>query len=197
MMLAGAISFIPIALVSLEWIPEPIEYPIGSMNDMDISSNGDIFIHLDEYGVVQKYNSEGSCLGHFKIQSQGGTARFSIINDTIILFSQRETRYHKYTLDVKDVGGLDTNNSIYPHPQINRTITDVNGELTYTMHNSINPQITVTDKNNISEKIIDPPFLNSLKVSPIFPLFIWSIGIGVFILNEYRKLKKSDQTPTL
>lgn len=105
LLLVGVTAFFCIAfsgLGLLKWIPQSIEFPLGDVEGIDVSRDGNLFVASGFYSRIQVYNPEGDFIrGWFLNRTGGGLLKIRINDENEVEVAV----YHGKKLHVFDQNG--------------------------------------------------------------------------------------------
>lgn len=97
---AGAVGFfLPLILQSGFKGDNSIELPLASVEDVAVSSNGDVYFALMHAGRVQRYAGTGRFLGSFGVNGAGGVFCLDLRDDALHVQVARRDTTDVYALD--------------------------------------------------------------------------------------------------
>ena len=179
----GSIGFLGGFLVSLRVLDYTKELPLSAVENIEVSNNGNIYLGLHFYGKIQVYNEEGKFLMNWDVQNQGGSFKFDIVGDTILIASINNDKFTKHDLK-GNIISQEKSSEAYFNIQDSRFFFDSTRNTTYEIKSGLFPKI---EKSNNSGKItlIEMPILLEIFKGPFPAWLLFITGLVMrFSLNR-------------
>ncbi|MGH1437022.1 MAG: hypothetical protein ACRBG0_21470 [Lewinella sp.] len=181
--LIGFVGFLGGAAIAIGFINPNFELPLGHVTSIAVDRYDNIYLGLEFYGYIQKYNNEGEFIKNWRaVGTSGGAFNMLCQNEKIITSSARGDLITEYDLNGKLINTSKDANA-YQWGNKNSEIEDNQGNI-YRLDGWILSKITKTKKGGgRGNTIISMDLLRSIFKGPEPAWLIAFLGILLYRLS--------------
>jgi hypothetical protein len=160
------------------------EYPMGSVDSIDVDDNGNIYCANSYYGSVQVYDNNGIFIYTLRIDSDGGGFRIKLMNNKLVVATVRNQKVYTFLLGKLIDEKKDKEKYFTFLNESKRQIIDGKGNK-YKISNLqlILPQITIEKPDGEKVLIRNNSYFDWILMAPLPAILFITLGI-IIILSK-------------